>query len=274
MGSGEPSPYIQVMLVEQEAETVSVASLYLSEIKECRLEVCSSAQEAWLKIPDKNPDLILFTHDLYGANGFEVLTELHQKYPSIYVIVSLPEGTHNLAASYMKVGAIDCVYKDKNYVSNLLTSVKRALIRIADRESFELPALQRAEQLAIEENLPDLIFVLNADGDFIYVNRAATQLLGYEPKDLIGKQFSILVGSDFKTWFEKEFHSILKMTHFRDLIPIQNKSGEEQLFEVNCSLLEENIQGVARLVKPYDLSGDSIEITTLAPESEIGRAHV
>src|ERR1044071_8380154 len=183
-------PYIRVLLVEQEPDTISVVSLCLSEIKECKLEVCSSGEEALDLIAANQPEMALYAHGLKGRDSVEVLREIHSRYPSVYLIVSLPDDLEDLLDTYMMAGTNDCLFKDKNYVQNLLTAVKRALIRISERDCFDLPPMSRAESVAIDQTLPDIIFSLDTAGKFIHVNPAISDVLGYEPKDVIGLEFS------------------------------------------------------------------------------------
>ena len=107
--------FIRVLLVEQEPDTISLITLSLSEIKECRLEVCSSGEEALMRIPEMKPDLILLTYGLQGKNTFDVVAEALHKNPSIHFIVTVPETEAQIVDRLFVAGAKDCVIEDKNY---------------------------------------------------------------------------------------------------------------------------------------------------------------
>ena len=194
---------IQVLLVEEELDTLSVVSLSLAELKGCRLNIQSAFVHALDSIQEQPPNLILFAHALQGTDSLKFLSEVHRKYPTIYTIVSLPQQHQEMSATYIEAGVYDWIVKDKNYVSNLIATVKNALTRIAERESVVLPEMIQADQLALEENLADVVFVLDGDGKFLHVNRAISDLLEYEQNDVIHRQLGELLHSTGKLDFEE-----------------------------------------------------------------------
>jgi len=250
-------PYVRVLLVEQEPDTISVVSLLLSEIKECRLEISLSGEEALLTIPDFDPDLVLFAHGLFGKNGREVISEIRRNHPSVYLIVSLPDPSDPEVNEFMMAGANDCVLKDKNYVPNLVLAAKKALIRIAERREFSLPPLNRAEQIAMDENLPDIIFKLDKSGKILYANRVITDILGFDQKEIVAKSFiDLVVGVESRKRFQDYVSGVESQTGFRGLIWLKGKNGLEQDFQVNCSLEDNGIYGVLRQADLIESSED------------------
>ncbi len=250
-------PYVRVLLVEQEPDTISVISLLLSEIKECQLEISLSGEEALMKIPELTPDLVLFAHGLFGRNGREVIAEIRRDHPSVYLIVSLPDAARSQVNDFMMAGANDCVSKDKNYVPNLVLAAKKALIRIAEHREFSLPPLGRAEQIAMDENLPDIVFKLSKSGRILYANRVITDILGFDQKEIVAKSFvDLIVGLESRKRFEDYVSAVESQTGFRGLIWLKAKSGVEQDFLINCSLEENGIYGVLRQADLVESSED------------------
>jgi len=45
------------------------------------------------------------------------------------------------------------------------------------------------------ENFPDIFYIIDKEGKFLYVNKAI-RILGYEPEELIGKPFSVIIPKD------------------------------------------------------------------------------
>ncbi len=244
-------------------------SMFLAEIKECLLEIASSGEEALSKMPKFKPDVVLYAHGLQGKNTIEVLKEIHRHDPGAYLIVSAHTPREDLLNLLMLAGASDCIPKGKNYVVDLVQGVKKAFIRIAERQTFALPYMAKAECFAMDENLPDLILTLDLVGNFLYANKAITSLLGYEARDVIGNSFLdyLAEGSSRKN-FEDYLAHLEQEIHFRGEAGLITSLGIDEEFEINFTLMEgEHIYGV---IKKANRSGkDYMEIRTQAEEEGI-----
>lgn len=238
---------VKVLLAEQESEILSLLSLSLLEIKECELQICSEMQDLLKRVHETNPGLVLLNVASETEYVLSILQEIHQIDAGIYVIVSLPERFEHSADSLMIAGAHDCVVKDRKYVPNIVSAVKKALIRIAEREAFDVPVLARAQRFAMDENLPDIIFSLDLGGKILYANQAVS-LLAYEQKDVVGTNFSsMLAGESEKRAFHEYLSAIDQNISLREVLMLKDRNGREKNFEINFTLMEgEIIYGVAR----------------------------
>ena len=238
---------VRVLLAEQESEILSLLSLSLLEIKECELQICSEMQDLLKRVRETKPGLVLLNAAGETEYVLSILQEIHQSDAGIYVIVSLPERFKHSADSLMIAGAHDCVVKDRKYVPNIVSAVKKALIRIAEREAFDVPVLARAQRFAMDENLPDIIFSLDLGGKILYANQAVS-LLAYEQKEIVGTSFSnILAGESEKRAFHEYLRAIDQNISLREVLMLKDRNGREKNFEINFTLMEgEIIYGVAR----------------------------
>jgi PAS domain S-box-containing protein len=60
-----------------------------------------------------------------------------------------------------------------------------------DRQNAHLQLSER-RYLDLVSSLPDIVYTLNGEGNFVYVNESITQL-GYSPHELLGKHFSTII---------------------------------------------------------------------------------
>src|SRR5262245_36406655 len=120
---------INVLLVGHEPEVISLLSLSLSDMKECRLQVCGGIDEIRNQIGDSRSGLLLLNVGEDPTSAFEILKEVRRDHPNVYVIVSMPEISEIHSDTWMTSGAYDCVIKDRNYVPSIVRAVKTALIR-------------------------------------------------------------------------------------------------------------------------------------------------
>src|SRR4030095_624028 len=144
---------------------------------------------------------------------------------------------------------------DDRYVPNLVQAIKKALIRISERDAFQLSPMPRADQFSVDENLPDIIFYLSSSGKILYTNGAVVELLGYTQKEIVHLSFDELINNDQHRAAFREFVTTVKDSHpnFRRIVTLKKQNGNAQDFEINFSLKEgELIYGVARPVEAQD----------------------
>jgi PAS domain S-box-containing protein len=254
-----------VLLAEEEPDTISVITLFLSEIKEVQLSVAFSAEEALLKISETHASLVLFANGLQGMNSIEAIRQIHRSFQNAYVVVSLTDHDPQAVSAFLAEGANDCIVKDDRFVPNLVQAVKKALIRISERDAFPLSSMPRADQFSVDENLPDIIFYLSASGKILYTNRAVVELLGYTQKEIVHRSFDDLIfNPEHRTGF-REFVMTVKGSHpnFRRIVTLKKQTGEAHDFEINFGLKEgELIYGVARPVEPQDPQKTPVALPT------------
>jgi PAS domain S-box-containing protein len=178
----------------------------------------------------------------------DTIKQIHAVDRNVYVIVSLPERFQETTDLLMKAGAHDYVLKDRNYVPNIVGAVKRALIRIAEREAFDVPVLARAQQLAMDENLPDIILSLDLDSLILHSNHAISTLLGYPQKEIVGVCFTSLIAEEAgREKFNAFLEAVDQHISFREMLLLKNHKGQPIPFDLNFTLMEgEIIYGVAR----------------------------
>ncbi len=126
---------LRVLLIENQADLISTITLLLSDIKECQVQSFPSYQEALAHGFPSEPDLLLFADSLEG-DALETLREIRMNYPSLYIIASLTASNDETIRVYQERGVNGFIYKDRNYIPDLVTEVRRGLIRIIGRKAF------------------------------------------------------------------------------------------------------------------------------------------
>jgi PAS domain S-box-containing protein len=94
--------------------------------------------------------------------------------------------------------------------------------------------------LTLIENLKDMIFSLDLDGKFTYVNRSEIDLLGYLPEELLDKPFLFIVSANSRNIFKDYLSQALKsfrVTGPVDLeIELRSKDYLIKTFQLTISL--------------------------------------
>jgi diguanylate cyclase (GGDEF)-like protein/PAS domain S-box-containing protein len=185
----------RILLVDDEPRLLS--SLYeLLRDRDYHLVTASNGAEALAQLSRLRFDLVLLDLRLPDMSGHEIMDFINAKSIDADVIVMSGEVGIDAAIGALKRGAYDYLRKPYSR-EELLKTVANAL----QQRRLELANHRIASQLENSEKLyrylvdssPDIIYTLNHEGRFTFVNDRAYQLLGFAREDLIGKHYSILV---------------------------------------------------------------------------------
>jgi PAS domain S-box-containing protein len=152
-----------------------------------RVETADAMHEA---LERQTWDIIISDYNMPNFDGLAALNIYKEKKLDIpFIIVSGAIG-EEIAVEAMKTGAHD--YVMKNNLPRLVPAIQRELREAESRRGRKQAeqALKESKALveAVVENIPLMIFLKEAtDLRFVIFNRAGEELLGYDRRDLIGK---------------------------------------------------------------------------------------
>ncbi|MDB5948574.1 MAG: Two-component system response regulator, partial [Massilia sp.] len=185
----------RILLVDDEPRLLS--SLYeLLRDRDYHLTTAACGSEALAHLGRIKFDLVLLDLRLPDMSGHDIMDFINENGIEADVIVMSGEVGIDAAIGALKRGAYDYLRKPYSR-EELLKTVANAL----QQRRLELANLRIASQLENSEKLyrylvdssPDIIYTLNHEGRFTFVNDRAYQLLGFAREDLIGKHYSIMV---------------------------------------------------------------------------------
>jgi diguanylate cyclase (GGDEF)-like protein/PAS domain S-box-containing protein len=185
----------RLLLVDDEPRLL--ASLYeLLRDRGFHLVTASSGNEALAHLSRLRFDLVLLDLRLPDIGGHEIMDFINAKQIDADVIVMSGEVGIDAAIGALKRGAYDYLRKPYSR-EELLKTVANALAqRRLKLENERIgQQLENSEKLYryLVDSSPDIIYTLNHEGRFTFVNDRAAQLLGYPRDELIGKHYSLLV---------------------------------------------------------------------------------
>jgi PAS domain S-box-containing protein len=113
---------------------------------------------------------------------------------SFTVILILPPGREAEAPALLEQGAFDWLSGGVPGWAERAAAYFRALIALSRRFEGGISALERRYENLVH-SLPDIVYELDSEGLFTFVNNSIS-ILGYEPSDLLGKHFSMLLNEE------------------------------------------------------------------------------
>lgn len=157
---------------------------------------CFSGRSAIELLGQQTFDLILLDLVMPEMNGHEVMDYIQKHYPQIPVIMLSGTGTINEAIKALRKGVYDFIRKPYQ-PEELLRTIENALhkTRLEALNDTINNKLEHSENLYhyLVDNSPDIIYTLDLDGRFTFVNQRVTDLLGYGNEELLGQHYSVLI---------------------------------------------------------------------------------
>ncbi len=141
-------------------------------------------------------DLVILDLRLPDMSGHDIMAFINEQKIDVDVIVTSGDSGIDAAIGALKLGAYD--YLRKPYPSEeLLKAVHNALKQrdlLAQNKAISrrLESSERLYRYLINSS-PDLIFTLDHDGIFTFVNDRVQPLLGFTRDELLGRHYSALV---------------------------------------------------------------------------------
>jgi PAS domain S-box-containing protein len=143
-----------------------------------------------------NFDLALLDIVMPEMDGHQIMDYINSKSPQTLVIVITGHASMESAIESLRRGAYD--YLRKPFESEeLFTTVENALNKKRlERENKTIQgklALTEKRYQYLVDNSPDIIYILNHEGRFTFVNDAIEALLGFEANQLVGNHYTSIV---------------------------------------------------------------------------------
>ncbi|QGZ39959.1 EAL domain-containing protein [Pseudoduganella flava] len=184
-----------MLLVDDEPRLLS--SLYeLLRDRDYHLVTATCGSEALAHLHRMQFDLVLLDLRLPDMSGHEIMDVINEEEFDCDVIVMSGDVGIEAAIGALKRGAYDYLRKPYSR-EELLKTVENALQkrRLAVDNQCIAQRLENSEKMYryLVDSSPDIIYTLNHEGNFTFINDRAYQLLGFTRDELIGKHYSILV---------------------------------------------------------------------------------
>ncbi|MFH2091979.1 MAG: response regulator [Pseudomonadota bacterium] len=185
----------QILVVDDERRIVENIILCLKR-EGFQATGAYDGDEAILAFDQRQFDLVLLDVNMPGKNGYQVMEHIFNIDKDVLIIIITGYASVESAIRALKMGAWDYLKKPFEY-TDLLKTVQNALSQkrlIADKRavSARLEASERQYEYMVN-NSPDLIFTLDDQGCFTFVNQQFETVLGFTRQDLIGKNFEDII---------------------------------------------------------------------------------
>jgi len=183
---------ISVLYVDDESALLEVTKIFMERGGEFRVETATSAREAIEKLKAERYDALVSDYQMPEMDGIEFLKYLRPRCNGMPFILFTGKGGEEVAIEALNAGADFYIQKGgspRTRFAELETKIRSAVAR---RQSEQ--ALRQSEQAyrTLVENLADIVYAVSEEGIVTYASPRISRF-GYDPKDVIGKDFAMLV---------------------------------------------------------------------------------
>lgn len=207
-------------------------------------------EEAISLIQQRQFNIIILDLNMPKKSGDQVLSFIKDKEIQTTVIVLSGEATINKVTEAIRLGAYDIFKKPYSY-DEVEHAIHNALdkLKIEEEKTHIQNRLAHSEELHryMVDNSPDLIYILNLAGEFIFVNDAVTKLLGYDKTAMIGKHYSEFIADEDRLKAGYLFNERRRESRSKRNIELRlkcNFADPLKPFEVSTCPIELNSKGI------------------------------
>ncbi|ODB91907.1 EAL domain-containing protein [Candidatus Thiodiazotropha endoloripes] len=160
------------------------------------ITLAESGREAIELLNSNNFDLILLDLNMPDLNGHKVMEHIDQYTIDCDIVVISGEATFDHASLALRNGAKDFLrkpYQPEELLRTIDNTLDHRRLKIENKQISQ--RLNESESLHkfIVNNSPDMIYLLDQEGRFAFINDRVEGLLGYDAKEIIGQHFSKLI---------------------------------------------------------------------------------
>ncbi len=191
--------FLARILVVDDEPRARDSLLELLQLSGYEAVVADGGSQAIERLKERRYELILLDLNMPDMSGQQVMEFINQENIGSDVIIVSGETTFSHAIQALRRGAHD--FLRKPYAPDeLLCSISNVLEKRRlqeENKSIQL-RLEESESLHrfIVNNSPDMIYLLDQQGKFAFVNERIETLLGFKQDEIIGEHFSKLIFQD------------------------------------------------------------------------------
>lgn len=196
MTINEPAPSTaRILVVDDEPRMLQSLGELLS-LHGHQVHTASNGLEAASQLKRHEFDLLLLDLLMPGMNGLDVLSFIHENLLDPVVIVVSGESSLEVAVEALRRGAYDFIrkpYAAEELVRTIENAIRKR--RLEEENRAMLARLQESEKLHryMVNGSPDIVYMLDRDGRFTFLNDRIESLLGFRKGELVGMHYSALV---------------------------------------------------------------------------------
>lgn len=176
-----------ILYVDDDEVLLGVNKIILEKTGEYSVDISTSAQDALIRIPSSNYDLILSDYQMPRMDGIEFLKAVRSRHGNLPFIIFTGKGREEVVMEALNNGVDFYVQKGpdlKGMIAELKHKINRAIERRRTCDELDRSRQQLTDIISF---LPDATFVIDTLGRVIAWNHAMELLTGVPKEKILNK---------------------------------------------------------------------------------------
>lgn len=121
----------------------------------------------------------------------------------------------------------------------LIAELRTARTRLAELEAAIARTVSTEKYRDLIDKEKDIVYALDVEGLIIFASPATKEMLGYDPKEVLGEQFIELISEECREQARSDFQSVLATGEITAETMILDKNGQPHPVEYTSTAIEE-----------------------------------
>jgi len=183
---------ISLLHIDDDAEFAELVSTFLErEDERLDVETAADAEAGLDRLAEGGVDCIVSDYDLPKANGIEFLNAVREDYPELPFILYTGKGSETVASEAFSAGATDYLQKERG--TDQYTLLANKVTNYVEKYRTEREIHRRAQAM---ETANEGIALVDADGQYISVNKAYAAICRSTPEELVSSHWTSTLPSE------------------------------------------------------------------------------
>ena len=180
---------IHVLHVDDESGFADVASEFLERADDrFTVTTATSADEGLNRLADAAVDCVVSDYEMPGRNGIEFLEAVRDRHADLPFLLFTGKGSEEIAGEAISAGVTD--YLQKGGGTDQYEILANRIANAVEARRSAARAQRRRDQLeSILTTVPSCVVQLDTDGQFVYANDRANEVLGVAPDEVTDRRY-------------------------------------------------------------------------------------
>lgn len=182
---------MNLLLIDDQPDILTLIIREFRKFSDTDIDVATNGTEGIIKVDNRTYDAVILDYSLPDIDGLEVLKQVNNKCNSPVIIIT-GNGSEEVAAEAIKLGAFDYITKSVGYIEKLPWIVNNVVMRYnLMKEKIKLEKKVEAQRdylQAIFNDMEESVVIIDRGFNIIDANRAFLDDSGYSRDNAIGNK--------------------------------------------------------------------------------------